>query len=262
MQQQRVVLVTGTSSGIGLATRAELQRRGWRVFGSARRPDGADADVLPLDVTDRGSVEAAVATVLERAGRIDAVVNNAGVDIEGAAEETSIDEAKALFDTNFFGVHRMVQEVLPHLRAQGGGRIVVTSSLAAHLPIPFDAFYTASKHALAGYLDALRFEVAPFGVHCTAVEPGFIRTPLRDNKRRVDARLPVYDAARRKAAQAFDRGVERGTAPEAVGRAVAQVLESRRPPTSRRVGTDARLLPALRSVLPRPAFEAGMRRVF
>ena len=176
-----VALVTGTSSGIGAATRTVLQERGWRVFGSSRHPDGDDPGVLALDVTDDDSVRRAVAAAVARAGRLDALVNNAGVDLTGAIAETSIDEARALFETNFFGMHRVVRETLPHLRATSG-RIVVIGSIAGLIPAPYEGFYAASKHAVEAYVETLRFEARPHGVTASVLEPGFVRTDLRASK--------------------------------------------------------------------------------
>ena len=183
VNEQAVVIVTGASSGIGQAIAAHLHRSGWRVFATMRRPDpdkhGPDA--LKLDVTSDQSVEAAVAEVLTRTGRIDALVNNAGVDMLGAVEETTVQEALNLFQTNFFGVHRLVRAVLPAMRARKAGRLVTVGSVAGFLPTPFEAFYSASKHALEGYCESLDFEVRAFGIHPVLIEPGFIRTQIRGN---------------------------------------------------------------------------------
>ena len=177
LSDQKTVIVTGASSGIGQAIAAHLHRSGWRVFGTMRRPDpdrdGPDA--LKLDVTSDQSVEAAVAEVLARAGRIDAMVNNAGADMLGAVEETTAQEALDLFQTNFFGVHRLVRAVLPSMRARKAGRLVTIGSIAGFLPTPFEAFYSASKHALEGYCESLDFEVRPFGIRTVLIEPGFVR---------------------------------------------------------------------------------------
>ncbi|ROP50182.1 MULTISPECIES: SDR family NAD(P)-dependent oxidoreductase [unclassified Rathayibacter] len=260
MGEQQVALVTGTSSGIGRAVAERLRSDGWRVFGGQRRTDPSDEDSLPLDVTDDDSVRAAIYTLIGRTGRLDALVNNAGVDTSGAIEETTVAEAEALFATNFFGVHRVTREVLPHLRSNGAGRVVVVGSLSGIVPVPFDAFYTASKHALEGWIEALQLEVGPFGIHCTIIEPGFIRTDLRAGKSPVATRLDVYDRARRRVEAAFDDDVAAGAAPSTVADAVAQVLLSSRPPLHKLVGADARRVAALHTLLPRKLFLDGMRK--
>src|ERR1700739_4591354 len=144
MIDQRTVIVTGAGTGIGQATANLLRRKGWRVFATLRRPnpDRHGPDALALDVTNDESVSAAVAEVIRRTGRIDAIVNNAAIDLVGAAEETSLVEAERLFQTNFFGVHRLNQAVLPVMRTQGRGHIVTVGSIAGFLPTLFDAFYS------------------------------------------------------------------------------------------------------------------------
>jgi NAD(P)-dependent dehydrogenase (short-subunit alcohol dehydrogenase family) len=152
--KNKIALVTGASSGIGEATARRLAAAGYTVYGTSRR--GAQAgqrgyNMLALDVTSDASVEAAVATVIQREGRIDLLVNNAGFGVAPAgAEESSIEQAQSIFDTNFFGVIRMTRGVLPHMRAQGGGRIINIGSVLGFLPMPYGALYAASKHAIEG----------------------------------------------------------------------------------------------------------------
>jgi NAD(P)-dependent dehydrogenase (short-subunit alcohol dehydrogenase family) len=175
MTDQKVVLITGASSGIGRATAELLTSRGYRVFGTARNPDTVvplqGVELLPLDVRDDGSVQAGVETALSRGGRIDVLVNNAGYAVVGAIEETSPSEAQALFDTNVFGVLRMVRAVLPAMRRQGSGTIVNTSSVLGFLPGPFMGLYASSKHALEGLSESLDHEVRGFGIRVVLVEP-------------------------------------------------------------------------------------------
>lgn len=261
MASERVVLVTGTSSGIGAAVRRDLAARGWHVFGSSRRADGGDPEVLRLDVTDDGSVREAIAAVIARTGRLDALVNNAGVDLTGAIEETGVDEAHRLFETNVFGMHRVVREAMPHLRASGG-RIVVIGSMGGLVPAPYEGFYAASKHAVEAYVETLRFEARPHGVTASVLEPGFVRTDLRASKQDAAVRLPEYARARRRTARVWDVGVRFGLQPERVAMAVARMLEEPRPPIRRRVGLHASALVTLRRVLPPAAFDAGMRLLF
>jgi NADP-dependent 3-hydroxy acid dehydrogenase YdfG len=164
----RVVLITGASSGIGQACARHLARQGYQVFGTSRRPQGgADEpfEMIPMDVTDEDSVRQGVATVLARAGRLDVVVNNAGFGFGGAVEDTSIDEARELFETNLFGMLRVCRAVLPHLRERRAGTIVNVSSLAGLIGQPFVGMYCATKFATEGLTEALRMEVRPFGIH-------------------------------------------------------------------------------------------------
>src|SRR5271166_330545 len=264
LSDQKTVVVTGASSGIGQAIAAHLHRSGWRVFGTMRRPDpdrdGPDA--LKLDVASDQSVEAAVAEVLARAGRIDAVVNNAGADMLGAVEETTAQEALALFQTNFFGVHRLVRAVLPSMRARKAGRLVTIGSIAGFLPTPFEAFYGASKHALEGYCESLDFEVRPFGIHTVLIEPGFVRTQIRGNLTRTAASIGAYAEGRERVGGSLDRGVQAGIDPVRVAEVVERALTSARPKLRMRVGPDARLLHLVYHHLPTAVFAAGMRQRF
>jgi NAD(P)-dependent dehydrogenase (short-subunit alcohol dehydrogenase family) len=261
---RRTVIVTGAGTGIGQATARFLIQKGWRAFATLRHPnpdrDGPDA--LALDVTDDDSIDATVAEVMRRAGRIDAIVNNAAVDLVGAAEETSIAEAQRLFQTNFFGVHRLNQKVLPIMRQQGRGYIVTIGSIAGFLPTPFDAFYSASKHALRGYTETLAFETAPLGIRCVLIEPGFIKTELRTKKTEVSERISVYEEGRAKAERAFDTGVSSGISPERVAAMIARALDADRPKLRQRVGNDAHMLAFIRHFMPEPLFQMGLKRRF
>jgi NAD(P)-dependent dehydrogenase (short-subunit alcohol dehydrogenase family) len=207
-------------------------------------------------------VEAAVAEVLARAGRIDAIVNNAGVDLLGAVEETTTDEALNLFQTNFFGVHRLVRAVLPTMRSQKSGRIVTIGSIAGFLPTPFETFYSAAKHALEGYCESLSYEVRPFNIHTVLIEPGFIRTSLRANLTRTRTIVDAYSERRERAGSGFDQGVESGIDPVRVAQAVGSALTLRRPNLHMRVGRDAHQLHFIYNWMPEFIFAQGMRQRF
>jgi NAD(P)-dependent dehydrogenase (short-subunit alcohol dehydrogenase family) len=201
-----VVLVTGASSGIGKACAERLFARGCRVYGTSRQAPRALAQVrtsdlapmlrmIPLDVTSDASVDAAVGVVVACEGRIDAVVNNAGFGVAGAAELTTIEEAREQFETNFFGTVRVCRAVLPVMRQQGSGRILNVSSIAGRIGIPFQAFYSASKFAIEGFSEALRMEVAPFGVKVVLIEPGDFRTGFTAARRLARGASGQPDAA-------------------------------------------------------------------
>ena len=179
---KKIVLITGASSGIGKAVARRLAGGEYVVFGTSRDPSGSGeipgVKLLPLDVRSDNSVSACVQAVLDQAGGLDVLINNAGYALTGAVEEASLEEAKEQFETNFFGIARMVKAVLPVMRRRGRGRIINISSLAGLAPMPYQGFYSASKHALEGYSEALRQEVKPFNIHVSLVEPGFIRTGL------------------------------------------------------------------------------------
>src|SRR4051812_5113634 len=172
--ERGVALVTGASSGIGLATARALARNGYNVFGTSRKPVADTEDgvtMLVCDVTDDESVRALVDNVMSRAGRIDLLVNNAGIGLLGGAEESSSAQAKALFDVNVFGVLRLTNAVLPIMRNQGRGRIVNLGSLLGLIPAPFNALYSSSKHAIEGYSESLDHEVRMQGIRVVVVEP-------------------------------------------------------------------------------------------
>jgi len=180
VMNSRVVLVTGASSGIGRACAAHLASRGYRVFGAQRSaPDSAGPiEMLRMDVNDDASVHAATSYILKTAGRIDALVNNAGYALMGSVEDTSIEEARAQMETNFFGALRVIRAVLPAMRQQGSGYIINISSLAGVLGLPFSGLYSASKFALEGMTESLRLEVRGFGIKTVLIEPGDFSTQL------------------------------------------------------------------------------------
>jgi NAD(P)-dependent dehydrogenase (short-subunit alcohol dehydrogenase family) len=259
-QNRPVVLITGTSSGIGRACAEALATSGYRVFGTQRRPrEGSAAfETLIVDVDDAASVSRAVATVVDKAGRIDAVINNAGNAWMGAVEETSIDEARAQLETNFFGVLRVVHAVVPIMRRQGGGRIINISSLAGVLGMPFSGLYSASKFALEGMTESLRRETRHFGIHVSLVEPGDFDTGL-PAARRMTAQSQSSDVYRDffaaiKTAQ--DRDEAMAPKPVAVAELVRRILRARRPKLRYGVGRlGQRIVIPLKRFLPQSWFE-------
>jgi len=258
---QETVIVSGASSGIGAAIVTRLRASGRRVFATMRRPTPAHGpDAIAMDVTSDESVEAAVAAILERTGRIDAIVNNAGVDLIGAVEETTTHEAVALFQTNFFGVHRLTRAVLPAMRSQGRGRIVTIGSIGGFLPEPFQAFYCSAKYALEGYVESLDYEVRPLGIRAVLVQPGFIRTNLSANRTSATNRVGIYASSRSYVMDSTARDIGNGTPPEAVSAAVEKLLVARNPALRTRVGADAHQLYVIRHLLPPALFRFGMRR--
>lgn len=259
-----VVLVTGASSGIGAAAARLLAERGHTVVGASRRgeaPDGVRA--ARVDVDDDASVRAAVAAILADHGRLDAVVNAAGFGLSGPVETTPLDEARAQLETNFWGTVRVTREALPALRAGGGGAIVNVSSLAGVFALPFQAYYTASKFALEGWSESLAYEIAPFGVHVTLVQPGNIRSGFTGGRREAAASLePPYGAAHRRALEIMVRDELNAVGPEVVAKTIARVVGSARPPrrvTAGSVGERSTVL--LRRALPARTFEWIGRRL-
>src|SRR5689334_15974645 len=192
----KIALVTGASSGIGKATAERLARAGYKVYGTSRR--GAQTretgfEMLPLDVTRDDSVAMAVNELIRREGRIDLLVNNAGFGVApGGAEESSIEQARSIFETNFFGIIRMTRAVLPHMREQRSGRIINIGSVLGFLPMPYGALYAATKHAIEGYSESLDHELRTIGIRVAVIEPAYIKTSFDANFIAPDAPLDVY----------------------------------------------------------------------
>lgn len=260
----RVALVTGASSGLGRETAKFLVRQGYRVFGTSRKKPGEDSgsEMLELDVRSNESVEACVQRILDDTGRIDLLVNNAGLTHQGLIEETGLETAKAVLDTNFFGIVRMTNAVLPTMREQRYGRIINISSLAGLVGVPSQGFYSASKHALEGYSEALRFEVETFGIKISLIEPGFFRTNLSENMFRKSRAIQHYDGLRETLEKSIEQSFLKGDNPTKVARLVARVAQESSPRLRYRVGTDAVWVPRLKSLLPDKAFALGMQRRF
>src|SRR5438874_2349116 len=198
--ERKIALVTGASSGIGEATAERLAKAGYTVYGTSRRGTSVGTrsfHMLPLDVTSDASVEAAVGEVMRLEGRIDLLVNNAGFGVApGGAEESSIEQARAIFETNFFGLVRMTRAVLPHMREQRSGRIINMSSVLGFLPMPYGALYAATKHAVEGYSESLDHELRTRGIRVSVIEPAYTRTPFDANFLQPDAKLDAYRDAR------------------------------------------------------------------
>jgi NAD(P)-dependent dehydrogenase (short-subunit alcohol dehydrogenase family) len=254
----QVALVTGASSGIGQAAARALAAAGFQVFGTSRAAGAASDEpfeMLALDVRSEASVAEAVGRVLEQTGRIDVLVNNAGVSQPGAVEEVSVGQAQAQFDTNVFGVLRVTQAVLPTMRAQGSGRIINISSVLGQVAPPYLGVYASSKFAIEGLSEALRGELRPLGIWVSLVEPAFVKTKLAGE--RPAAPLDAYSR------MAFARdGLARGLDARVVGELIVRIARERKPGLRHRVGTRAVLLTTLKRLLPENVFERVSQRVF
>ena len=263
-QRSPVVLITGTSSGIGKAVATAFAARGFEVFGTSRNPQRSEpiagVELLPLDVGDQASVTAAVSTVIQRAGRIDVLVNNAGVGVFGAAEESSVAQAQELFDTNFFGLIRLTNEVLPHLRAQGSGRIINIGSVLGFLPAPYGALYAASKHAVEGYSESLDHETREFGVRVSVVEPGYTDTAFDANAADPDSPIQSYAVLRGHVKEALIEAVRAGDDPSVVANVVLKAATSRTPKLRYPAGPLARQLTLLKRFAPAAFLDKGIRK--
>ena len=259
----KVVLVTGASAGLGRACADRLSSAGWAVIGASRRgTSNGGWEGLVMDVDDDASVRQGIEGIMARHGRIDALVAAAGWGLAGPVEETGLEEAKAQVETNFWGVVRVVQAVLPIMRLQGQGRLVLMSSIGGIIGIPFQAYYSASKFALEGWGESLAYEVAPFGISLTLVEPGNFATDFTASRRTASTvdHDGTYGAAFQKAVRIMERDELHGAAPEDVAAVVQRVLGSRRPPRRLSVGKAGERVGLLaKRVLPFRLFQAAAK---
>ena len=262
--QRRVVLITGASSGIGRTTAELLAARAYRVFGGVRAPATtrplAGVELVPLDVRDEASAKACVDEVRGHAGRIDVLINNAGVNLVGAVEETSISQAQALFDTNVIGVLRMIQAVLPDMRRQGAGLIVNIGSILGLIPAPFMGVYASTKHALEGLSESLDHEVRAFGIRVVLIEPHYTRTNLDASAAQAESRIDAYAPQRQRTAAVITRETSTGLEPKRVAEEVLRAIEG--PYRMRRPVGQAVLLSWLRRLLPARLFEPSLRKAY
>jgi len=258
-----VALVTGASAGIGRATAKALQNAGFRVFGTSRRAVTERTDgvtMLTCDVTDDASVTRLVGEVMAKAGRIDLLVNNAGVGLLGGAEESSSAQAQALFDVNVFGVVRMTNAVLPAMHHQGKGRIVNLSSILGLIPSPFNALYASTKHAIEGYSESLDHELRTFGIRVVLVEPGVTRTSFEANITRPDRPLEAYDTVRPRMEAQMRKWMETGDDPEVVADTIVKAATTAVPRRRYTAGNQACQVSLLRRFIPEFAFDKSLRK--
>ena len=264
MIKKPVALVTGASSGIGAAIAHKLVAAGYSVYGTSRRGGRGGQQAFPflvLDVTDDASVEAAIQALLKLEGRIDLLVNNAGFGIApAAAEESSVEQAKALFDTNFFGIVRTTRAVVPQMRRQGAGRIINIGSILGVVPVPYAALYCASKHAVEGYSQALDHELRTHGIRVTVVEPGYTKTSFESNNLQPDAKLDVYEDIRVKVTKVVNQAMATADGPDVVADVVLQAARAERPKLRYTAGKAAGQLQFLRSFAPARLLDSGIRK--
>jgi len=262
--KNKVALVTGASSGIGEATALQLSKAGYKVYGTSRRGGKAAQrafEMLPLDVTSDESVDAAVGEVIRLEGRIDLLVNNAGFSVAPAgAEESSIEQAQAIFDTNFFGTVRMTRAVVPHMRRQGSGRIINIGSVLGFLPMPYGALYAATKHAIEGYSESLDHELRTRGIRVSVIEPAFTKTQFEANFMEPDTKLDEYREVRAALAERTKVLVEAGDKPSVVADVVLRAALAAHPKRRYTAGGRARGLQFLRKYAPANLMDSGIRR--
>jgi NAD(P)-dependent dehydrogenase (short-subunit alcohol dehydrogenase family) len=249
--QTRVVLITGATSGIGLAMAERYASAGDAVYCLARKerelPGGCV--FIAADVTDEAQVCAAVGRVIEEAGRIDVLINNAGFGISGAVEFTKPEDARRQFDVNFFGMVNVTKAVLPHMRREKKGFILNTSSVAAVTPIPFQAFYSASKAAINGYTMALANEVRPFGIRVSALMPGDVRTGFTDARAKSEEGAEIYGSLK-KSVGTMEKDERNGMEPAALAKRAYSITKKKHPKPLYSCGLSYELVCVLAKILP------------
>ena len=278
-EPSKAVLITGCSTGIGRATALRLAASGWKVYATARRPETiadleqAGARTMALDVTDEASMRAAVAAVEQAEGAVGVLINNAGYSQSGAVETVPMESVRRQFETNVFGVVRLTQLVAPKMRAQRWGRIVNIGSMGGRLTFPGGGHYHATKYALEALSDALRFELAGFGIAVTLIEPGLITTEFGEaaagamaavSSNGEDGPYTAFNAAVGAITKGAYEGPMRklGGGPDAVAKAIERAIGARRPPARVTVTPSAKMMLATRKLLSDRAWDAAMRRQF
>ena len=262
MAKPRTVLVTGASSGLGLATASLLASRGFVVFGTSRNPSKAgrrDFQMLTLDVDSDDSVRTCVKDVVDQAGNLDVLVNNAGYALTGAIEETSTMEAKSQFETNFFGVVRLVNRVLPIMRKRRSGQIINVGSIAGLAGSPLEGFYTAAKFALEGYTESLRLEVREFNIKVSILDAGFFKTNIGSNAKAPSRPLTAYDEQRKKVGSVRQTRRKIALLPAVFAEAVLRIVKSNSPRFRYTVGAET-WYPRIASARPPSAGETDVRK--
>jgi short-subunit dehydrogenase len=260
----KVALVTGASSGIGQSIAELLAQSGYTVYGTSRKGNATEQrnyKMIALDVNSEESTQTAIKTVIQAEGRIDVVVNNAGFGVEaGGAEESSIAQMQQVFETNFFGVVRVIQAVLPYMRQQKQGRIINIGSMLGLLPAPYMATYSATKHAIEGYSESLDHELRTRGIRVSVIEPAYTKTNFEANAPALDCKIEEYALARKALAKLMKTAIESGDDPVVVAKVVLKAANAKHPKIRYPAGKLACRLNFLRKFAPAALMDKGIRQ--
>lgn len=251
--QDKVVLITGASSGIGLATAKLLSEKGMKVYGTSREAtnhNGLPFDMLTLDVNNPDSIDKCISQIIDKEKKIDVLVNNAGFGMVGPIEDSSLEDVKKQFDTNFFGVHRMISKVLPMMKKQGSGLIVNMGSFGGRLAIPYQSLYSASKAALAMYTDGLRMETYSSKINVCLIEPGDTQTEFDKGRILVKNFDPEKNAIAKHSIEIMKNAEHNGALADGVAKKVFKAIKAKNPKPRYTNGIDAKLVGLLLRLLP------------
>ncbi|HUX94862.1 MAG TPA: SDR family oxidoreductase [Bacteroidales bacterium] len=257
---KKVILITGISSGFGKQTAKLLSEKGHTVYGTVRRYTFSDTPVhyLTMDLIDSDSIKAAVAAVVEKEGRIDILINNAGMHTGGPAETTPIENIRLQMDTNFIGMVQITKEVLPVMRKQGGGTIINFSSIGGLMGLPYQAYYSASKFAIEGFSEALRMEVNKYKIRIILINPGDFRTSNSANRRNYLAPTGADDPYNEQYAvtlKVIEKDEANGWAPELLAKKIIRIVEYKNPLQRYIIGSfEQKLAVFIKTILPRKIF--------
>ena len=242
----KTILITGASSGFGRLTAEKLHAKGHTAFGTSRNPDKHQTDftMLPMDVRDNTSVNAAVQQLLDSVDRLDVIVNNAGITSLGPVEEHSMEDVQNIFETNLYGVHRVLKATLPQLRKQKNGRIINVTSLAGHVGTPNMGLYSVTKHALEGYTKSIAYELEPFGIEMFLVKPGEFKTEVLNNASRSSDSIDDYKSFKEQIAKAYDPN-KPVDAPGPVADLIIRLIEDKKPKMHNRIGPFSSTIPIM-----------------
>lgn len=249
---KKTVLITGASSGIGLVIAHKLHQAGFEVFGTSRQPAQHQSQVpfklLPLDITSQQSIDDLITSFFRETSRLDVLINNAGSLLAGLVEETTLEQGRQQFETNFWGTVQLTQALLPQLRQQRSGQIITISSVAGRVGMPSFGYYSASKHALEGFFKSLRFELQPFNIRVSVVGPAFFKTNIDKNAVLSSLELPDYDSMRGRLNAFVNTTMQQAPTPEPIADKVLKIIANDQPGFSYPVGRGASLLPLFQSL--------------